>query len=368
MSYKPAHKPVFEQIRLLIEGRTGLRCIRADREMEPGRDLLGKVHEQILRASIVVADVTEYSPNIYYEYGYASAHDRLPILIARQGRKLPTDLVGKETLRYRGQPALDTEFAKAFVTCVERQLRSPLPEQRRMLASPNPFPAYVIAAPRVPGADSKHWWHPPELETFGDMLGISGILTAYGNLFGTRHLPELLHAQCLSPKVLEKPATYFCIGSPKVNPATDHFLSMIQKGMEPRWQMLPCGRGSDKRMIIKGLLPIDAQIAAPVAKARDDSVSDYGLIIRAPYPTDATRLVLVAAGRHSIGTHAACLVVTRQKWIAALERRLENAGVELRETRQPFWAIVRGTVDRAGYFLDKLEIVEAGGYVAKSST
>ncbi len=40
--------------------------------------MLGKVHEMILNSSIVVADVTEYSPNVYYEYGYASAHDRTP--------------------------------------------------------------------------------------------------------------------------------------------------------------------------------------------------------------------------------------------------------------------------------------------------
>ena len=368
MSYKPAYKPVFEQLRKLVEGHTGLRCIRADREMEPGRDLLGKVHEQILRASVVVADVSEYSPNVYYEYGYASAHDRLPILIARLGRRLPTDLVGKETLRYREQPARDAKFERDFLSCVDLQLRSPLPEQRRMIASPNPFPAFVIASPRVPGPGSKHWWHPAERQTFGDMLGITGILTAYGNLFGTRHLPELLHAQCLSSEVLKTPGNFFCIGSPKLNKATKHFLARIQRGLKPQWKMPLVGLGSDKRVIFKGKHALDGLLAAPVFKARDGTTSDYGLIIRAPYPTDATRLVLIVAGRHSIGTHAACMVVTRQNWIAALEERLKAVGVDLRDPTQPFWVVVRGAIDRKANFMNKVEIIEVGGYAAHASS
>lgn len=368
MSYKPAYLPVFNQIKECVEKHTGLQCIRADQRPEPGRNLLDKVHEQILGASVVIADVSEHSPNVYYEYGYASAHHHPgPILIARKGLDLPKDLVGKDALEYHSQSKFDDQFVKQFLACVDQQLRSPLPEQRRMLASEKPFPAYVIAAPRAPGVGSKHWWHPEEQETYGDMLGIAGILTAYGNLFGTRQLPELLNAQCVSPRVLAKPANFFCVGSPKVNPATERLLMEIQQGLKPQWKMPQIGPGKDKRVILQGDARLDAKLAAPVEKKGNFCVSDYGLIVRAPHPLHEQRLVLIVAGRHSIGTHAASMMVTRQDLIAKLETRLKRVGVLLQNTHQPFWAIVRGTVLRSQRAQDNVRIVKVGGYASRAT-
>jgi hypothetical protein len=138
-SFLAERKPLFEQLRGIVESKIGLRCIRADDQPEPGRYLLGKVHEMILGASVVIADVSEHRPNVYYEYGYATAHNRRPILIMREGSEPPTDLVGKESLRYRGSPLDDPQFQDQLETCINQQMRSPLPEQRRMLTAPRPF-------------------------------------------------------------------------------------------------------------------------------------------------------------------------------------------------------------------------------------
>jgi len=365
MSYLPCYDPMYEQLRTLIESSTPLRCIRADRQLEPGRDLLGKVHEMILNASVVIADVSEHSPNVYYEYGYATAHDRRPILISREGSQPPTDLVGQESLKYRGSPRDDLRFSDQLVTCIHQQLRSPLPEQRRMLSGPRPFPAYLIAAPRVPGIDSRHFWHPPERHTFGDLLGVTGILTAYGNLFGTRLLPEMLHANYLAPGILDTPANFFCIGSPKVNDATKHFLPLIQQGLSPCWEMTNVGSGADFRVVITGLEHLNDRLRAPIEEREKGPISDYGLVIRAPFPQHPQHpqhIVLIVAGRHSIGTHAACMAVVRQDLIASLERQLKTAGVSLRDASQPFWAIVRGTMMRDRSVAEEVEIIEAGGY------
>jgi hypothetical protein len=272
--------------------------------------------------------------------------------------------LGKEALKYSSELRWDATFVEKFLYCVDQQLSSPLPEQRRMLASAHPFPAYVIAAPRAPGTGSKHWWHPEERETYGDMLGITGILTAYGNLFGTRRLPALLNAACVSRDVLDEPANFFCIGSPKVNPATERFLDEIQRGLKPQWKMTQTGFGTDKRVILQGVPRLDDRLAAPVEMEGDSCVSDYGLIVRAPHPRDEQRLILIVAGRHSIGTHAACMMVTRQDLIAELEGRLKGVGVLLRNASQPFWTIVRGTVFRSQRSRDNVEVVEVGGYVS----
>lgn len=362
MSYKPAYDLVYDQLSEEIERHTGLRCIRADRDRQPGRALLVKVHQQILGASIVLAEVSEYSPNVYYEYGYSSAHDRLPVLIARKGRRLPTDLVGKEVLRYRGLPRDDGQFLSELLLCIDKQLRSPLPEQRRMLASLHPFPAYLITAPRVPDEHSKHLWHPDEQQTFGDMIGITGILTAYGNLFGIRQLPELLHARHFSKDVLARPANFFCIGSPKVNPATEAFLSRIQHNLTPQWTMPKVGSSPDPRVIIQGDPTLDIDLAAPVTPQADGNIIDYGLIIRTPHPSDPRHLILIVAGRHSIGTHAACLVVTHREYIALLEQCMPNGKETLRNVHQPIWAIVRGTLVPQQGTLSDVQIVKAGTY------
>ncbi len=360
MSYKPAYMAIFDHLKRQIEKHTGLRCVRADRSLEPGRDLLAKVHEMILGASVVVADVSEHSPNVYYEYGYASAHDRLPILIAESGSNLPTDLVGKETLRYQGAPAEDTDFLQKLMACIDQQLNSPLPEQRRMLTSPQPFPAYLMVSPRVPGAGSKHWWHPDERQTFGDMMGITGILTAYGNLFGTRRLPELLHAQCVPKDFFKSQANFFCLGSPKLNPATEHFLNVVQQNLSPQWKMPVLGEGDDPRVIIQGDPELDELLAVPVEEI-DGTISDYGLLIRAPHPQNPQHLIMIAAGRHSIGTHAACLVAIRQDLIQMLEEKL-GSNKRLQSVENPFWAIVRGTLLADGSCSDEVEILKVGGY------
>ena len=303
---------------------------------------------------------------MYYEYGYATAHDRRPILILRDGSVPPTDLVGKESLRYQGSPREDQRFTDLLVECIHQQLRSPLPEQRRMLAGPHPFPAYLIAAPRVPGIISKHFWHPYERRTFGDLLGVTGILTAYGNLFGTRLLPEMLHAKYLAPGLLSNSANFFCIGSPKVNDGTAYFLPLIQEGMSPCWEMPRIGSGEDDRVVIKGIEHLNDLLIAPIDEQQDCPISDYGLIIRAPHPHDAQHIVLIIAGRHSIGTHAACLTVVRQELIASLERYLKKVGISLRNTSHPFWAIVQGNLRPDRSVVDDVRIIEAGGY-AKTS-
>lgn len=368
MSYKPEsiYDQVYEQLCRLIEEHTKLLCIRADRDKKPGRDLLGKVHEMILNSSIVVADVTEYSPNVYYEYGYASAHNRMPILIARKGKRLPTDLVGKEALRYNKIPDKDEKFVKDLYDCLDKEMRSPIREQKRMLGALNPFPAYILASPRVPEEGSKHWWHPEELQTFGDNLGISGILSAYGNIYGSRNKPELLNAQFLSKKILKTSGNFYCIGSSKLNKATKYFLPFVQKNKTPQWQMLLIGNDQDKRVVFQCDSELDKLLMNPITTNSDGSYSDYGLIIRAPHPNDPKHLVLIAAGRHSLGTHAACMTITEQKLIASLEKELDGIGVKLGDLDSSFWAVVKGTLLKSENLKSTIEIVKVGAYQSKN--
>lgn len=106
------------------------------------------------------------------------------------------DLRSKDLLRYDDTPAADPTVRREFAAIASQRLRSPLPEQRTMLEAAHPFPAYILAAPRVPtGPRSRHHYHPRERRTFGDHVRAVGILTAYGNMFGAARRPELVHAK-----------------------------------------------------------------------------------------------------------------------------------------------------------------------------
>lgn len=363
MSYKNQYDILFERIRDHIEKQTGLRCIRADREPRPGVDLLGKVHEMIMGASVVLADVTEHSPNVYYEYGFATAHDRRPILFLCDDVDAPTDLVGAEALRYKRDLTQDQHFFQQLVDCVNRELRSPLPEQRRMLVGAHPFPAFIIAAPRVPSRGARRLWQPDDSRTFGDNLGIAGILTAYGNLFGTRRLPELLHANYTSENLLQTPGNFFCIGSPKVNPASEELLTQIQANRSPNWTFEILEEGSDTRVIFRGDRDLNRKLRSPCSTSPRGTTTDYGLIVRAPHPRHPQHVVLIVAGRHSIGTQSACLVVTQQKLIMNLEKELTGVGISMRDTSQPFWAVVAGELQQDRTVSEDIRIVKVGGYV-----
>jgi hypothetical protein len=56
---------IYEQLCKLIEEHTKLKCLRADRDKKPGRNLLSKVHEMILNLSIALADNLKKSSIIF---------------------------------------------------------------------------------------------------------------------------------------------------------------------------------------------------------------------------------------------------------------------------------------------------------------
>ena len=76
---------------------------------------------------------------------------------------------------------------------------------------------------------------------------------------------------------------------------------------------------------------------------------------------------MIVAGRHSIGTHAACMIATQPQPISDLEQVLKSNGLSLREKQKPIWAIVRGTLLPDGSMSSDVEIVKAGGFTPQTS-
>jgi hypothetical protein len=364
MGYRQGYA-FFERLRRVVAEATGLECIRADDIPASADTIRDKVHACIDNASLVIADVSDTTPNIYYEIGYAAACRKPMIAVAAQGTAVPTDLEGIETIRYADSKdgwALFEEECKRHLSVHADSNVSLL---RAMIVPPEPNPSYVLASPKTPIAGSQFNSHPDERRTYGDNLGIVGILGAFASVFNEHCVPELLSAKHAHEDVLSWDANLFLIGSPKVNRHSGVFMETIQARSSSPWRFEVCphdvGR-EDPEMILTGYVgdtPFRSSCRhegpAP-ANARED----HGLFIRGPHPQYPSRVVTIIAGPHSLGTAAASLAATRPPLIRAVANFFDF-DAELTRRDVTIWALVRGKADAEGHLTaDGVDVIRTG--------
>jgi len=98
MPFSPAFAAVYASLKAGIEA-AGMRCLRADDIWE--RDhILDDVLSLIWRARVVIADLSEKNPNVFYETGIAHTLGRDTILVAQSMNDIPFDLQGIRALQY----------------------------------------------------------------------------------------------------------------------------------------------------------------------------------------------------------------------------------------------------------------------------
>ena len=81
--YRDALRPLIEEI--------GYEAVRVDEISQPGI-ILNDIWSRLTQASVVIAEVSEANPNVYYEIGVAHALAKPTVLLAQRGTKLPFDL------------------------------------------------------------------------------------------------------------------------------------------------------------------------------------------------------------------------------------------------------------------------------------
>jgi len=62
------------------------------------------IWEQVLRADLIIADLTGRNPNVFYELGYAHALHKNSILITQSIEDVPFDLRHRQMIRYAATP------------------------------------------------------------------------------------------------------------------------------------------------------------------------------------------------------------------------------------------------------------------------
>jgi hypothetical protein len=370
MAYKSGF-PLYERIAAVVQAEVRLACIRADHVSGSGHDLLAKIHLLIERAELIIAEITERSPNVFYEIGYAVAQQKPLLLLIRKGKGVPTDLKGRELIEFRETKEGMELFDHRLREHLSVRVNSRVALLRDMLEAEYPRPAFIVASPRYPSpTQARIKGQIYDHRTFGDNLGVRGLISAFGSMFGETDGVELVSAQYGPPDLLKRDVNLYLIGSQKVNPTSGAMLAALQKQFEPRWSFGPFPQHQpttgDWRV---ALYRTDGGKASPLlgamkkwGKSRELIHSeDYGIIVRGPHPHCRGRMVLIMAGAHSLGTGAACLAATRSVLIRQIKDALPG-GVDFADRNRTFWVLVKGKSSEKDRLLDEagVKVVEAG--------
>ena len=103
----------------LIEESSGLEAKRS----EPLRgDILKQIITNLIVSTVVVADLTDHNPNVFWELGVRQSFKHGTITIAEEGTDIPFDIGVKGTLFYSDNRISNalfcSQFKKAIIDCI----------------------------------------------------------------------------------------------------------------------------------------------------------------------------------------------------------------------------------------------------------
>ncbi|MEA3402590.1 MAG: hypothetical protein U9R79_15230 [Armatimonadota bacterium] len=356
-----------EVVRPIVE-EFDMACVDAEDVPGAGQDLLSKVHTLIGRAELVIAEVSHENPNVFYEIGYATALDKPSVFLLKRGEQMATDLRGRLHVEYEESPAGIAALKEDLRRELRVQLYSEVAILRDMLLPPTPQPAYVVASPKYPGPKARIHGQAYDRRTYGDNLGIRGLISAFGLMLGERDCVDLISAKHADPNLVTTPGSLYLIGSGKVNQFTPGVLESLITSRGPQWR-LGAAPGEEEvgdypMMLYRG----DEPVPAEVTEVEEGTIfsKDSGLVVRGPHPCFPNdRLALVLAGAHSLGTGAACIAATSSSHIRQIAGRLDaECNVSIADKDLTFWALATGTADPHDNLLppENVTIEEVGVY------
>ena len=97
MQFSSPFNELYQEVIKSVCEKFKLNVIRADETYGPGI-ILTDITKQINESRLIIAEITNPNPNVFYEVGYAHALNKPTILIAESGTKLPFDVSSFRTL------------------------------------------------------------------------------------------------------------------------------------------------------------------------------------------------------------------------------------------------------------------------------
>jgi hypothetical protein len=101
MPFKEPFDTLYREVIHPVTAASGFRVIRIDEIMAPGI-IIDDIQRQIAEAHVVIAEITQPNPNVFYELGYAHALRKPAILLARRdpSNQLPFDVRSYRAIFY----------------------------------------------------------------------------------------------------------------------------------------------------------------------------------------------------------------------------------------------------------------------------
>jgi len=233
MPFRPAGEMdrLFGVLSALVLAETGYSAKRGDMSHPGEDDVRQRVHALIQAAELVIVDISRANANVFYELGYAVAKRKKLVLIKRNGGKPYADVAGMEYFDYSfsRDGALNKRFRSTIASRLHDLLRSPVPLYREMLQGILPLPVFIAAHPKHPNPKrpaTRIQYR--DKKTFGDYLGVRGLLAANGAMGYDIDSVHLVAANFAQRDLASRDVNLCLVGSPKVNPVTGSMFTKLR--------------------------------------------------------------------------------------------------------------------------------------------
>jgi hypothetical protein len=349
MPFEDGFTSTFENGILPAIRESKMTAIRMDKEMFIGR-IDNQIIKNIKESTLCIADISGSNPNVFYELAFAHSLNKPVIFITRDSLDgLPFDIrqyrtiqyessqTGNEKLRNHLKKALDSVgLAKEMGTTLLRKLLVP------QSLDTHEIPFVVAACPISYQAAYRRrdiGWR-RRIETYSDHLGIRGLMQAFGTIYGLGRLPEFLDPDNYAEDMIDKRMHLYTIASPKANQWSGKMMKKFFTQWTPKFEFRPDPNSTDL-MNPKVAIYKDNNCWEPLERPNVSRTKwDFGLLLRGPNPMNTNCLLMVLAGRSSIGTEATCLTATRPDCIEKLINELNRRNIDIENHHRSFCAIV----------------------------
>ncbi len=124
MPFAKKFQPIYDDYIKPAVQKAGLTCMRADDLFGP-RAIIQDIWEYIFKARVVIAELTDKNPNVFYEVGLSHTLNKKVILITQDMVDVPFDLKHLRVIVYENTPQGLAELESKLLLNINAVLREP---------------------------------------------------------------------------------------------------------------------------------------------------------------------------------------------------------------------------------------------------